>query len=100
MATEIPLKMMKNEFCFILKALFVLKILDFYLDFLVMQKIGLIRKITLISKFQKIKKSVFMQVLEKTRSLFMRFACVILEIAKVIAPNSFFNRVYLLLCFR
>ena len=45
-----------------------------------------------------------MQVLEKMRSLFMRFACVILEIAKVIAPNSFFNRVYLnnimFLCFR
>ena len=41
-----------------------------------------------------------MQVLEKTRSLFMRSACVILKIAKVIAPNSFFNRVYLIIsCF-
>ena len=33
---EIPLKMMKNAFYFILKALFVLKIFNFCHDFLVM----------------------------------------------------------------
>ena len=33
-----PLKMMKNAFYFILKALFLPKILKFYHDFLVMQK--------------------------------------------------------------
>ena len=43
---ESPLKMMKNSFYFILKALFVLKIFNF----LFIQKNGLIRKIRLISK--------------------------------------------------
>ena len=36
MAIESPLKMMKNAFYFTLKALFVLKIFKFCLDFLVM----------------------------------------------------------------
>ena len=49
--TESPLKMMKNAFYFTLKALFVLKILSFCLDFLIMYKNGLIRKIRLILKF-------------------------------------------------
>ena len=39
-ATEIPLKMMKNAFYFISKA--------FFVDFLVMKKNGLIRKLRLI----------------------------------------------------
>ena len=51
LATESPLKMMKNAFHFTLKSLFVLKIFKFCLDFLVMWKNGLIRKIRLISKF-------------------------------------------------
>ena len=46
---ESPLKMMKNAFYFILKALFVLKI--FSVDFLAMQNNSLIRKIGLTSKF-------------------------------------------------
>ena len=41
---------MKNAFYFTLKALFVLSIFTFYLDFLVMWVNGLIRKISLISK--------------------------------------------------
>ena len=48
---ESPLKMMKYAFYFILKALFVLRYLNFYLHFLVFKKNGLIRKIRLISKF-------------------------------------------------
>ena len=51
LATENPLKMIKNAFYLTLKALFVLKILNSYLDFLVKYKNGLIRKIRLISKF-------------------------------------------------
>ena len=35
---ESPLEMMKSAFYFILKSLFVLKILNLYRDFLVMQK--------------------------------------------------------------
>ena len=46
-----PLKRIKNAFHFILKALFVLKILlSFYHEFLVIRKNGLIRKTRLISK--------------------------------------------------
>ena len=49
---ENPLKMMKNSFCFILKALFVLKIFEFLSRlFGHVQKNGLIRKLRLISKF-------------------------------------------------
>ena len=48
---ESPLKMMKNTFYFIWKALFVLKIFNFCLDFWSCGKNGLIRKIRLISKF-------------------------------------------------
>ena len=51
LADESPLKMMKNNFYFTLKALFVLKIFEFCLDFSVMEKNGLIRKIRLILKF-------------------------------------------------
>ena len=51
LANEIPLKMMKNTFYFALKALFLLKIVKFRLDFLAMGKNDLIRKIRLISKF-------------------------------------------------
>ena len=36
LATDSPLKMMKNAFYFILKVLFILKIFEFCLDFLVM----------------------------------------------------------------
>ena len=36
LVTERSLKMMKNVFCFILKALFFLNILNFCLDYLVM----------------------------------------------------------------
>ena len=43
--------MMKNYFCFTLKAFFVLRYLSFYLDFLVMYKNNLIRKIKAILKF-------------------------------------------------
>ena len=42
---------MKNAFYFTLEALFFLKILSFYIDFLVVYKNGLIRKIKLILKF-------------------------------------------------
>ena len=49
LATESPLKMMKNAFQFTLKALFVLKILKFWSFGHV--KNGLIRKMRLISKF-------------------------------------------------
>ena len=51
MATEIPLKTLKNVFCFTLESLFVLKILTFVLDFMVVLRNGLIRKVRLISKF-------------------------------------------------
>ena len=51
LATESPLKMMKNAFYFTSKALFVLKILSFCLDFLVMYQNGLIKEIRLISNF-------------------------------------------------
>ena len=50
LANESHLKMMKNGFYFTLKPLFVLKILNCCLNFLVMWKNGLIRKM-LISKF-------------------------------------------------
>ena len=46
-----PLKMMKNAFYFASKALFVLKIFKFCLDFLVMYQNGLIKKVGLISNF-------------------------------------------------
>ena len=49
--TETPLKMIKNAFYFTLKALLVLMIFKFWLEFSVMSKNGLIRKIRLISKF-------------------------------------------------
>ena len=51
LANESPLKMMKSDFYFIVKALFVLKILSFCLDFLVKYKNDLIRKTRLIRKF-------------------------------------------------
>ena len=51
MATESPLKMMKNAFYFTSKALSVLNNFSFYLDFLVMYLNGLIKKIRLISNF-------------------------------------------------
>ena len=51
LATESPLKMMKNAFYFTLKAFFVLKTFKFL--FLVMEKNGLIRKIKLIRKFKR-----------------------------------------------
>ena len=44
LAIETTLKLMKNAFYFISKALFVLKISNFCFDFLVMSKNGLIRK--------------------------------------------------------
>ena len=50
-ATESLLKMMKSTFYFTTKTLFVLKILSFCLDFLVMQQNCLIRKIRLMSNF-------------------------------------------------
>ena len=50
MATESPLKMMKNVFYFTLKTLFVLKILSFVLTFSLVEK-RLVRKIKSISKF-------------------------------------------------
>ena len=43
--------MMKNAFYFTLKPLFILKIFRFFLNFLVMYKNGLIRKIWLLSKY-------------------------------------------------
>ena len=49
MTNESSLKMMKNDFCFILKD--VLKIIRLFLDFLIKKKNGLIREIRLISKF-------------------------------------------------
>ena len=51
MATESPLKMMKNTFYFILKALFVLKIFKFLSLLFGHVEKRLIRKIRLISKF-------------------------------------------------
>ena len=51
LATKSPLKTMKSAFYFTLEALFFLKILSFYIDFLVVYKNGLIRKIKLILKF-------------------------------------------------
>ena len=49
LTAESPLKMMKNAFHFMLKALFIFEIFIFLSDFLVMLKSHLIRK--LISKF-------------------------------------------------
>ena len=43
LATESPLKIMKNTFYFTSKALFVLKMLSFSFDFLVMHQNGLIK---------------------------------------------------------
>ena len=51
LATESPLKMMKNDFYFTSKALFVHKILKFCFDFLVMYQNGLIKKVRPISNF-------------------------------------------------
>ena len=51
LATEGPLKMMKNASYFTLKALFILKIFKFCPNFLVIWQNGLIRKISLVSKF-------------------------------------------------
>ena len=48
---ESPSEMVKNAFYFILKALLVLKMFKFCVDFFAMYKNGLIREITLISKF-------------------------------------------------
>ena len=49
-----PLKMIKNVFLFHIKSsLLILKIFSFFPDFLVMQKMGLIRKLRLISEFKK-----------------------------------------------
>ena len=48
---ESPLKMMKNDFYFTLKALSFLRYLNFCLDFLVILKNDLIRKKRLILKF-------------------------------------------------
>ena len=48
---ESPLKMMKNVFYFMLKHCLFLRYFNFCLDFLVMQKNSLIRKLELISKF-------------------------------------------------
>ena len=47
LADESSFKMMKNAFHFTLKAFFVLKVLRFCLDFLVIYKNGLIRKMRL-----------------------------------------------------
>ena len=49
LASEIPLKIKKSFFYFTLKSLFISKCLNFCLDFSVMEKNGLIRKIRLIS---------------------------------------------------
>ena len=43
--TERPLKMMKNVFYFAVKTLFILEILQFYSEFLVMLETDLIRKL-------------------------------------------------------
>ena len=51
LTNESPLKMMKNAFYFTSKALFVLKIFKFCLDFLVLLQNGLLRKIRLSYKF-------------------------------------------------
>ena len=48
---ESPLKMMRNAFYFILKALFVLKIFKFFTSFWSCRKNGSIRKIGITSKF-------------------------------------------------
>ena len=50
LASESPLKLIKNAFYFTSKFIFVLK-LSFCLDFLVMYRNGLIKKIRLISNF-------------------------------------------------
>ena len=50
--TESPLKMMKNAFNFTLKALLDPRYLDHCLEFLVISKNGLIRKVRLFSKFK------------------------------------------------
>ena len=50
LATNSPLKLIKNAFYFTLKTFFFSRFLNFCLDFLIMQKNGLIRKIRLISK--------------------------------------------------
>ena len=51
LATESPLKMMKNAFYFTSEALFILKSLNFCLDFLFLYRNGLIKKVRLISNF-------------------------------------------------
>ena len=51
LAAKSLLKMMKNAFYFTSKALFVFQIFKFFLDFLIMQQNGLIRRIRLISNF-------------------------------------------------
>ena len=54
---EMTLKMMKNAFYFMLKALFILTILKFFaLTLQSCRKNGLIRKIRLISKFATVNK--------------------------------------------
>ena len=57
MVNENPLDIIKNAFHFTLKALFVLKIINFGLDFLVILKNGLMRKVRLILKFMTSKRA-------------------------------------------
>ena len=45
LATDSPFKIMKNAFHFTLKALFILKMINFCPDFFVMQENGLIRNV-------------------------------------------------------
>ena len=52
LASESPLKMIKNAFYFTLKALFVLKIFRFLSNFLVIPKNGLIRKIYYVTTWE------------------------------------------------
>ena len=52
LASESPLKMIKNAFYFTLEALFVLKIFKFLSNFLVIPKNGLIRKIYYVTTWE------------------------------------------------
>ena len=96
MATESPLKLMKNAFYFTLKAVFVLKIFKF-LSVWVTFKNDLIRKIRLISKFitskhgkQAIAIHIFPNISRSKDSQTMKFG----QLTKYNMRNCFLENLY------
>ena len=91
LATESPLKMMKNAFYFTSKAPFVLKIFNFLSWLLVMLQSGFIGKIRLISKFmtsQPGQQTIVIHILSKI-SQYLIFGRLSPTLMKSMPPESF-----------